>query len=127
VNIFTELKNDLGVVRTNGDLSDWAKQGVLLLNSALTFSKQHHRFLSLWQPFVNHMITYIDQHVDGVVFILWGNFAKQYAPLIKNNQRFVIKSGHPSFANMHHQFFNTKPFSKTNELLKRLNKTIISW
>jgi uracil-DNA glycosylase len=127
INIFQELKTDLGIIRNNGDLSDWANQGVLLLNSALTFSRQQPNFLSLWKPFTQNIIEYIDSNVSGVVFILWGNFAKQYESLIKNNHSYIIKSGHPSFAASHKQFFNTKPFSKTNDLLKQLNKTPINW
>jgi uracil-DNA glycosylase len=117
----------LNITRQNGDLTDWAEQGVLLLNSALTFSKSVPNFLSLWKPFIEFLIKYIDEHLNGVVFILWGKFAKQYLPLIKNNINYVIQSGHPSFANIHGQFFNTKPFSKTNNILKSLNKTIIKW
>ncbi|MDR3257429.1 MAG: uracil-DNA glycosylase [Mycoplasmataceae bacterium] len=126
-NIFMELRNDLNVVRINGDLSDWAKQGVLLLNSALTFSKDQPNFLKLWEPFTKEIIQYIDTNVNGIVFILWGNFAKSFIPLIKNNQSYIISSGHPSFAASHKQFFNTKPFSKTNNILEKLHKSIIKW
>jgi uracil-DNA glycosylase len=121
------LKDDLQIVRTNGDLADWAKQGVLLLNSALTFSRQPLNFLSLWQPFTQNIIQLLDQQINGLVFVLWGNYAKQYASLIKRNQAYIIKSGHPSFAAVHHQFFNTKPFSKVDTLLKQLHKTPINW
>jgi uracil-DNA glycosylase len=93
----------------------------------LTFSRQFNGFLSLWQPFTQNIIKYIDYHVQGVIFILWGNFAKQYEPLIEHNQTYIIKSGHPSFAASHRQFFNTKPFSKTNQFLKQLNKPLINW
>jgi uracil-DNA glycosylase len=127
INIFKELKNDLNIIRTNGDLSDWANQGILLLNSALTYCRERTDFLSLWKPFTQNIIQFIDSHIQGVVFILWGNFAKQYEPLIKNNKDYIIKSGHPSFAASHRQFFNTKPFSKTNTLLKQLNKVAIDW
>jgi uracil-DNA glycosylase len=81
----------------------------------------------LWQPFTQNIIQYIDQNINGVIFVLWGNFAKQYLPLIKNNQSYVIKSGHPSYAAVHGLFFNTKPFSRTNQLLQQLHKTPIVW
>jgi uracil-DNA glycosylase len=127
INVFTELKNDLNITRTNGDLSDWAGQGVLLLNSSLTFSKNNQNFLKLWEPFTREIIQYIDANINGVVFILWGNFAKSFTPLIKNNRSYIVASGHPSFASSHKQFFNTKPFSKTNEFLAKLSKSPIKW
>ncbi|MDR0986037.1 MAG: uracil-DNA glycosylase [Mycoplasmataceae bacterium] len=126
-NIFKELKNDLGINRINGDLSDWAKQGVLLLNTSLTFNKHKPELIKFWQPFIEDVIQYIDNLVKGVVFILWGNYAKAYLPLIKNNSQYVISSGHPSFAGVHGKFFNTKPFSKCNLILESINKTPIKW
>ncbi|MDR0739549.1 MAG: uracil-DNA glycosylase [Mycoplasmataceae bacterium] len=126
-NIFYELQTDLKINRSMGNLEDWAKQGVLLLNTALTFSKSNSNFMSLWRPFTENIIKYIDQNIDGVVFVLWGNFAKQFEFLIKNNARYIIKSGHPSFANIHKLFFNTKPFSKTNRLLEQLKRKPINW
>jgi uracil-DNA glycosylase len=83
--------------------------------------------LTLWEPFTKHIIQSIDQNVQGVVFVLWGNYAKHYASLIVNNRQYIISSGHPSFASVHGKFFNTHPFSRVNQLLKQLSKGPIIW
>jgi uracil-DNA glycosylase len=70
INIFRELKSDLNINRNDGNLIDWVKQGVLLLNTALTFNRNNPNFLSLWKPFTENIIKYIDENISGVIFIL---------------------------------------------------------
>jgi uracil-DNA glycosylase len=121
------LKNDLNITKTNGDLANWAQQGVLLLNTALTYAPNHPELMKLWEPFIIDVIKWIDEQNWNVVFILWGKHAQKFIPYIHNNQEHIILSGHPSFASVHKQFFNTKPFSKTNDLLLKLKQTPIKW
>lgn len=129
INIFKELKNDLGVIRTNGDLSNWAKQGVLLLNNTLTVEENkpnsHQNFG--WTFFTDNVIKYINNNLQKVIFVLWGNFAQTKIQFINTNKHYIIKSTHPSPLSANSGFFNSKPFSKINFLLKQNNKTQIDW
>lgn len=128
-NIFKELKNDLNIDRTNKDLSSWAKQGVLLLNSILTVEKDtplSHSNIG-WQEITNYIIKYISSNKNNVVFILWGNFAKQYKEIIDNSKHLIIESAHPSPFSANRGFFNSKPFSRTNNYLKKNNQSVIDW
>ena len=128
-NIFKELKNDLNIDRTNTDLSSWAKQGVLLLNSVLTVEKDtplSHSNIG-WQEITNYIIKYISSNKNNVVFILWGNFAKQYKEIIDSSKRLIIESAHPSPFSANRGFFNSKPFSRTNNYLKKNNQSVIDW
>lgn len=128
-NIFKELKNDLNIDRTNTDLSSWAKQGVLLLNSILTVEKDtplSHSNIG-WQEITNYIIKYISSNKNNVVFILWGNFAKQYKEIIDNSKHLIIESAHPSPFSANRGFFNSKPFSRTNNYLKKNNQSVIDW
>ncbi len=128
-NIYKELKSDLNVVKVDGDLSKWAKQGVLLLNNALTVTRDkpnsHLKFG--WDTFTNNIIKEIDTNLDGVIFVLWGNFAQAKEKLLANKNNYVLKAAHPSPLSCHYGFYGCKHFSKINEILKKNNKKIILW
>ena len=128
-NIFTELKDDLGIERSDSDLSDWAKSGVLLLNSVLTVEKDKpasHKWIG-WEEFTDAVIQKLNEKEEPVVFILWGNFAKSKAKYITNSKHLIISSAHPSPFSVYHGFFGSKPFSKTNKFLKENNLKEIEW
>lgn len=128
-NIFTELKDDLGIVRTDSDLSDWARSGVLLLNSVLTVEKDKpasHKWIG-WEEFTDSVIKKLNAKTEPVVFILWGNFAKSKAKYITNPKHFIISSAHPSPFSVYHGFFGSKPFSKANNFLRKNNLKEIEW
>jgi len=128
-NIFKELYDDLGIVRTSTDLSDWAKSGVLLLNSVLTVEKDKpasHKFIG-WEEFTDSVIKKLNEKMEPVVFILWGNFAKSKIKYITNPRHLVISSSHPSPFSVNYGFFGSKPFSKTNAFLKKNNLKEIEW
>lgn len=120
-NIYKELYDDLGIVPSKcGDLTPWAKEGVLLLNSVLTVKKDmaaSHKDLG-WQLLTDHIIKLINLKEEPVVFILWGNFARSKKVFITNKKHLVIESAHPSPLSAYHGFFGSKPFSKTNNFLK---------
>ena len=122
-NIYKELYNDLGIERTDTDLSDWAKSGVLLLNSVLTVEKDKpasHKFIG-WEEFTDSVINKLNEKDKPVVFILWGNFAKGKMKYITNPKHLVISSSHPSPFSVNYGFFGSRPFSKTNEFLRKNN------
>ena len=129
-NIYKELYNDLGIKpKTTGDLTGWAKEGVLLLNAVLTVEAHKagsHRNLG-WEPLTDYIIKVLNKKDEPVVFILWGNFAKEKAKLITNPKHFIIMSPHPSPLSAYAGFFGSKPFSKTNEFLKKNKMTPIDW
>lgn len=129
-NIFKELNSDLNIsIPTSGDLSKWAKQGVLLLNSTLTVEeKKPNSHVSYpWSIFTDSIIKYISDYKSKVVFILWGNFAKSKSKLIDESEHFVIKTSHPSPLSARHSFFGSKVFSKTNIYLKNNHIKEIDW
>lgn len=120
-NIFKELYDDLGIKNTTGDLTSWAREGVLLLNSILSVRKDSplsHKDLG-WQLLTDHIIKLINLKDTPVVFILWGSFARSKKPLITNKKHLVIESTHPSPFSARNGFFGSRPFSKTNEFLKK--------
>ena len=128
-NIFKELYDDLGIVRNNSDLSDWAREGVLLLNSVLTVKKDtplSHNKIG-WQIFTDAIIKKINEKDTPVVFILWGNYARSKKNLITNKKHLIIESAHPSPFSANYGFFGSKPFSKTNEFLSKNNIKEIEW
>lgn len=128
-NIFKELKNDLNIERTNTDLSDWAKQGILLLNAILTVCKDtplSHKDKG-WEIFTDEIIKKINEREEPVVFILWGNYARSKKKLITNKNHYIIESAHPSPLSASRGFFDSKPFSKTNNILNSINKESIRW
>ena len=128
-NIFKELKNDLNIERTNTDLTDWAKQGILLLNAILTVCKDtplSHKDKG-WEIFTDEIIKKINEREDPVIFILWGNYARSKKKLITNKNHYIIESAHPSPLSASRGFFDSKPFSKTNNILNSINKESIRW
>lgn len=123
-NIFTELYDDLGIKNgVSGDLTSWAKEGVLLLNSILTVEKDKpasHKDLG-WQLLTDHIIKLINLKEEPVVFILWGNYARSKKAFITNKKHLIIESTHPSPFSARNGFFGSKPFSKANNFLKKNN------
>lgn len=128
-NIFKELESDLGKkVDRNPDLSRWAKQGVLLLNATLTVrggSAGSHQNKG-WEQFTDAAIKALNDDREGLVFILWGNYAKQKGAHIDRSKHCVIESAHPSPFSAT-KFFGTKPFSKTNQYLLSRGEAPIEW
>ena len=128
-NIYKELYSDLGIKRTKTDLSDWAKSGVLLLNSVLTVEKDKpasHKTIG-WEEFTDSIIKKLNEKGTPVVFILWGNFAKSKIKYITNPKHLVISSSHPSPFSVNYGFFGSRPFSKTNEFLRKNGIKEIEW
>ena len=128
-NIFKELKDDLGIEREDTDLSDWAKQGVFLLNTVLTVEKDKansHKDIG-WEIFTDYVIKQINDRLNNVVFILWGRQARDKKRLITNPNHYIIESAHPSPLSAYNGFFGSKPFSKTNNYLIVHGKTPINF
>ena len=129
-NIYKELHTDCGCyIPDNGDLTKWAKQGVLLLNSVLTVrhgQANSHQNMG-WEKLVGRVLELLNQRDDPVIFLLWGNNAKALAKNIDTSKHFVLTSAHPSPLSASCGFFGCKHFSKTNEILKQLGKTPIDW
>ncbi|MFD2830529.1 uracil-DNA glycosylase [Corticicoccus populi] len=129
MNIYKELKDDLNIVRTSGSLTDWAEEGVLLLNTVLTvdaYQANSHRGLG-WERFTDNVIEAVSDHLSNVVFILWGKPAQTKAKLIDTDKHFIIKSVHPSPLSAYRGFFGSKPFSRTNEYLNASGRGSIDW
>lgn len=129
-NIFKELESDLGIqFPKHNSLIPWTKQGVLLLNAVLTV--EEHKPTSHknkgWETFTDDVIKIINQKKDPVVFILWGAYARNKKNLITNPKHYIIESAHPSPFSARNGFFGSKPFSKTNNFLKRNNIKEIDW
>ncbi|AOA57967.1 uracil-DNA glycosylase [Acinetobacter larvae] len=130
-NIYHELHNDLGVVPAkHGDLSAWAQQGVLLLNSVLTVEAgqptSHQK--QGWEDFTDAVIALINQHCEHVVFILWGAYAQRKGQKIDPERHLILKAAHPSpLAANRGGFFGCKAFSKTNIYLKQYGIEPIDW
>ena len=123
-NIFKELHDDLGyAVPKSGNLTKWAEEGVLLLNSILTVEANKplsHKDLG-WQLLTDHIIKLINTKKEPVVFILWGSYARSKKAYITNKRHLVLECVHPSPLSAYNGFFGSKPFSKTNEFLKKNN------
>lgn len=130
VNIFKELKTDVGMpIPATGDLTSWARQGVLLLNAALTVragEANSHAMLG-WSEFSNTVIRTLSEQRTGIVFLLWGRYAQEKQVLIDETKHFVLKAAHPSPLSAHNGFFGCRHFSKTNELLVRQGLEPINW
>jgi len=129
LNIFKELYSDLGIKRTASDLTDWAKEGVLLLNSIMTVEKDKplsHKNKG-WEIFTDNIIKKLNERKTPVVFILWGSYARSKKEFITNPVHKIIESAHPSPLSANRGFFGSKPFSKTNEFLLKNNIEIIKW
>lgn len=128
-NILKELYDDLKIVRKENELTSWAEQGVLLLNSVLTVVKDtplSHRGIG-WEEFTDSIIKKINEKDSTVVYILWGSYARSKKCLITNPKHYVIESAHPSPLSANKGFFGSKPFSKTNEILIKNNIKPINW
>ena len=128
-NIFKELKSDLGITRTDTDLSDWAKEGVLLLNTVLTVEKDKafsHRGKG-WEEFTDKIIEKLNEREDPIVFVLWGNAARSKKSLLTNKIHMIVESAHPSPLSYNKGFKDSRPFSKINNMLKSVNKKEIKW
>jgi uracil-DNA glycosylase len=130
VNIFKELKNDVGITPPkHGNLQKWAKQGVLLLNATLTVrantpgSHQHKG----WENFTDEVIRLLSSQKSGLVFLLWGKYAQAKETLIDKTKHHVLKAAHPSPFSADSGFFGCRHFSKTNEILLQQGKEPIDW
>ena len=130
LNIFKELQADCGVpIPKSGNLSGWARQGVLLLNTVLTVEQGRaasHRGIG-WENFTDAVIRNLNERRDPVVFLLWGAFAQSKAPMIETPPHVIFKAVHPSPLSAHGGWFGSRHFSKANEVLSRLGKPPIDW
>ena len=130
-NILKEIYDDLGEssLCLDGDLTPWAKQGILLLNTILTVEeskpKSHHKLG--WEIFTDNIIKYISQNCQDVVFLLWGSPAIAKSKIIDKSRHHILTAPHPSPLSSYRGFFGCKHFSKTNEILKSIGKVPISW
>lgn len=128
-NIFKELQDDIGgELRTNPDLTDWAKQGVFLLNSSLTVIEgRPNSMADIWNTFTDSIIKLLNSKEKPIVFVLWGKNARDKKKLIDTNKHFIIESAHPSPLSAYRGFFGSKPFSKVNEYLISTGQVPIDW
>lgn len=130
-NIYKELAADISgfKVPTHGFLQRWAKQGVLLLNTVLTVEQgQAHSHKPLgWEQFTDVVIAQLNEHRQGIVFLLWGSHAQKKGRFIDNSKHHVIKGPHPSPLSAYRGFFGCKHFSQTNQILVAAGKTAINW
>lgn len=129
-NMFKELESDLGIKPpTHGCLTDWAKQGVLLLNTVLTVREgepNSHKKIG-WTIFTDKIIKLLDEREDPVIFVLWGKNAIDKLPLITNTNHYVLTAVHPSPLSASRGFFGCKHYSKTNKILLSIGKEPIDW
>lgn len=131
VNILKEINDDLGKksICEDGDLTLWATQGVLLLNTILTVEegkpKSHHNLG--WEIFTDNIIKFISDNCQDIIFILWGSPAISKLKLIDKSKHHILTSPHPSPLSSYRGFFGSKHFSKTNEILRNLGKKEINW
>lgn len=130
-NIYKELASEFEdfKIPNHGDLTQWADQGVLLLNSTLTVRAHEpasHQKQG-WEKFTDFVITELSNKKRGLVFLLWGKHAQQKESLINTEKHHVLKSAHPSPFSAYNGFFGSKPFSETNNILKKANLKVIDW
>ncbi len=134
INIYKEIEAEYGNTPSyrphiNGDLTDWARQGVLLLNATLTVrahqagSHQGHG----WETFTDNVIRLISEHLSGVVFMLWGSYAGRKAEMIDQRKHLVLASAHPSPLSAYRGFLGNGHFAKANEYLRSIGKKEIVW
>lgn len=128
-NIFKELTSDLNILTSGStDLSPWENQGVLLLNSILTVRAHEpgsHKNIG-WSQFTDYIISYLGANYNGIVFLLWGNYAQSKAPLIDPSKHLILKAAHPSPL-ARGAFFGSHPFSQANAFLESIGKSPIDW
>lgn len=128
-NMYQELEDDIGCVRTSPHLQDWAREGVLLLNTVLTVRQgeaHSHKEIG-WETFTDEVIQTVSQNLSNVVFVLWGKPAQQKIKLIDTSKHFIIKAPHPSPLSAYRGFFGSKPYSKANDYLKSKGIQPINW
>lgn len=130
MNIYKELQKDIGMpIPTTGNLTPWAKQGVLLLNTALTVRADEpgsHSKIG-WTQFTDDLIKLLSNEKNEIVFILWGNYASQKQILIDATKHKILKAAHPSPLSAYNGFFGCKHFSMTNQYLTQVKKDPIDW
>lgn len=129
-NILKERQSDLGLLLPfSGDLSPWAREGVLLLNSSLSVEegKAGAHLDWGWEQFTDALIQYIAENFESIVFILWGKPAQRKEGLIPTEKHFILKSAHPSPLSAYRGFFGSKPFSQANAYLREHGRSAISW
>jgi uracil-DNA glycosylase len=130
MNIFKEIESDLGIKMSGtGDLTPWAKQGVLLLNATLTVELANagsHQKRG-WETFTDAVIAALNQQRQGLVFVLWGSYAQKKGEMINPQKHLVLKSPHPSPLSAHRGFFGNHQFSKINAYLSQHGQTPIDW
>ncbi len=129
VNIFKEIESDIGVKNTSPYLVNWAKEGVLLLNTVLTVREgqpNSHKGRG-WEKLTDSIISHLNDRQEPIVFMLWGGNARSKKALITNPQHFILESVHPSPLSAYNGWFGSKHFSKCNAFLKKHNMTPISW
>ncbi len=129
-NIFKEMKDDVGgEMRTDGNLDDWARQGVLLLNATLTVlahqAGSHQK--KGWEMFTDAVIKVLSEQKEHLVFILWGRYAQEKGAVIDGEKHLVLRAAHPSPFSAYSGFFGSKPFSKTNEYLELNGGEEVKW
>ena len=130
-NIYKELSQDIAgfQIPNHGYLVDWAQQGVLLLNTVLTVEqgKAHSHANFGWETFTDHVIATLNQHTQGLVFLLWGSHAQKKGQFIDRQKHCVLTAPHPSPLSAHRGFFGCHHFSRTNQYLIQQGKTPINW
>jgi uracil-DNA glycosylase len=130
LNIFKEIENDLGIpVPGTGNLTPWAKQGVLLLNATLTVRENQagsHQNKG-WEIFTDEAIKQLSSNKQGLIFVLWGKFAEAKVQMIDRSKHFVLTSPHPSPFSASRGFLGCRHFSRTNELLRQMDRPEINW
>ncbi len=130
VNIYKELHEDMGInIPQHGNLENWARQGVLLLNNVLTVEHSkagsHHK--QGWEKFTDKIIEVLNEKKENLVFILWGSPAQKKAAAVNEKKHFVLKSVHPSPLSSYRGFFGSKPFGQANQFLKSKGIKEINW
>lgn len=131
-NVIKEINRSMDKDKSlkNGDLTDWAEQGVLLLNTALTvrqFKSNSHGKTKLWDDFIGMILKYINKNCNGLVFMLWGNHAMKYDKFIDENKHTVLRSGHPSPLNRSNPFLGNNHFVECNLKLTEIGSKEINW
>ncbi|MEL6349117.1 MAG: uracil-DNA glycosylase [Myxococcota bacterium] len=130
VNIFQELQSDLGITPpSHGDLTTWAEQGILLLNTALTVRHRQvgsHRGKG-WETFTDRVITELNTQKEGLVFVLWGSAAKKKSAMVDRQRHLILTASHPSPRSADYGFFGSRHFSRINEHLQGRGESPIDW
>ena len=129
-NIFKELKDDLNSeIPSSGNLEHWAEQGVLMLNATLTVRarKAGSHQKKGCEEFTDNVIRILSEEKENLIFLLWGGFAQNKAQIIDSEKHYILTAAHPSPFSAYSGFFGCKHFSKTNEILKKLNQKPIKW